>query len=97
MKIAQELMLPVMCAAIFIAFVLAESPAFARGNHGGHRGHHAGGHVRGHFSTYPSTSFAGYYCSSLNRRVRDARECPDQNTPPPDAPATHALPNRENG
>ena len=88
MKIAQELALPVMCAAIFIAFVLAESPAFARGNHGGHRGHHSGSHARSHFSTLPSTSYAGVYCPSLSRRVRDARECPELNTqPPPETPA----------
>jgi hypothetical protein len=99
MKIAQELMLPVMLAATFVALLLAESPAVARGNHGGHhggnRGHHAGGHARSHFSTLPATSYAGVYCASLNRRVRDARECPEMNTqPPPEALAPFTY--REN-
>jgi hypothetical protein len=99
MKIAQELMLPAMFAAIFVALLLAESPAVARGNHGGHhggnRGHHAGGHARSHFSTLPATSYAGVYCASFNRRVRDARECPEMNTQSsPEAPAPFTY--REN-
>ena len=91
MKIALQCVLPILLAVS----LLTDVPAFARGNHGGHRGHHYGGHGRSHFSTLPATAYSGHYCPSLNRRVHDARECPELNMqPPPETPATNTY--REN-
>ena len=80
---------------LFAALLLAEAPAYARGNHGAHRGHHTGSHARSHFSRLPATTYSGHDCPSLNRRVRDVRECPELNTQPaPDAAAPFTY--REN-